>query len=304
MQFTGRIFMDIYRAFQSRSVSIIGIYRAASKGTQSTLPYVYTNPTYDVLMSSGDILFAIGHPTNINDCIEEFKNPIVRYPNGNLGLASSIQAAITGPFKHARSVKILNFFLERNDKKTEVLTQANMNLGRRLLSPTYLQKEEEKLALSKEATSKIIIIQKLYRGFMARKIYKIKAYEKLRANAAAKIQARIRGAVTRKRVNVKPKRRKYSITRKKNDEVCVFSPIDEDSFSGKKSSEKNDPNLNEEDKSDRKKAADKIQRLFKMHKIRQEEKKALGDASSVNIKKNYDHFKTKHVHNHKYHPSK
>jgi hypothetical protein len=213
-------------------------------------------------MSSGDVLFAIGHPSAVNDCLEEFKNPIVRYNNGNLGLASNIQAAITGPFKHSKSVKMLS--LNAQKEREEKVKQASAKRGA-IITPV----------LAADTQAKLVVIQKLARGYLARvRVQKMVAEKiKQRHNCAIKIQARFRGAKARSTFQRMKQKRLRTI----NENPSLKSTDIDHAHNTKIKNT----------------SAAKIQKLFKNYKLRIEEKRALGDSSQVDIAKKYRSLRKK-----------
>ena len=84
------MFVDLFRAFRSRSILVLGLYRSSSKSTGSALPYVFTSPWAGTVLRAGDMVYLYGHPKTITNAIEEISKSFVKNVKGNLGLASSV----------------------------------------------------------------------------------------------------------------------------------------------------------------------------------------------------------------------
>ena len=85
-----RTFVDLFRAFRSRGVQVLGLYRSSRKSTGSALPYVFTCPWARTELHDGDMVYLFGHPKTIGETIAEISQAFLRNKKGNFGLACSV----------------------------------------------------------------------------------------------------------------------------------------------------------------------------------------------------------------------
>jgi hypothetical protein len=89
--YVGHMFVDLFRAFRSKGILVLGLYRSSLKSTGSALPYVFTCPWAGTVLRSGDNVYLHGHPKSITEAIEEISKAFVKNIKGNLGLACAME---------------------------------------------------------------------------------------------------------------------------------------------------------------------------------------------------------------------
>jgi len=87
----GHMFVDLFRAFRSRGILVLGLYRSSLMSTGSALPYVFTSPWAGTVLRSGDMVYVYGHPKSIADSVKEISQSFVKNKKGNFGLACSLE---------------------------------------------------------------------------------------------------------------------------------------------------------------------------------------------------------------------
>eukprot|EP00918_Siedleckia_nematoides_P108105 GHVU01235835.1.p1 GENE.GHVU01235835.1~~GHVU01235835.1.p1 ORF type:complete len:1229 (-),score=136.46 GHVU01235835.1:39-3617(-) len=90
LPFIGRFYVDLFRAFQSRNLLIIAVYRAPLTSNGSILPYVFTAPHAEVELRFGDKIFVIGNPATLVESIPILGERLVSNPDGSYSLDHSI----------------------------------------------------------------------------------------------------------------------------------------------------------------------------------------------------------------------
>lgn len=100
LPFIGRFFVDLFRAFQSRNLLIIAVYRAPLTSNGSILPYVFTAPHAEVELRFGDKVFVIGNPATLVESVPILGERLVSNPDGSLSLDHSIGEQLVDE-KHA-----------------------------------------------------------------------------------------------------------------------------------------------------------------------------------------------------------
>ena len=89
--YIGRTFRDIFRAFNSRNIIILGIYRAPYPDDLSVLPFAYGCPKPDSVMRADDSIYVIANPFNLRKSLISLELPFVQgitedtFVLGNLG---------------------------------------------------------------------------------------------------------------------------------------------------------------------------------------------------------------------------
>ena len=68
--FIGRIYQDLFRAFVSRHLMPIGLYRATDHEAKSSLPFVYICPPFDAKLRSGDRMYVFGSPHRLTHALK------------------------------------------------------------------------------------------------------------------------------------------------------------------------------------------------------------------------------------------
>ena len=66
--FAGRRFLDLFRAFLSKSIFVLALYRSPDPTEDATaiLPYVYTCPNNDTILHSKDRAFVFCNPQELD----------------------------------------------------------------------------------------------------------------------------------------------------------------------------------------------------------------------------------------------
>jgi len=75
--FVGGKFQDIFRAFISRNILILGIYRSSSKEDLSFMPFVYTCPFKDSILRKEDKLYVVADPLVLKKSMNSLQLPFV-----------------------------------------------------------------------------------------------------------------------------------------------------------------------------------------------------------------------------------
>ena len=88
--FVDRYFVDLFRAFMSRSLMVIAIYRSTSPAEGSTLPFVYTSPLPDTLLRFKDRIFILCSPDTLRDNIDILSTPLQEYADGSLYMSDTL----------------------------------------------------------------------------------------------------------------------------------------------------------------------------------------------------------------------
>jgi hypothetical protein len=81
----GRTFQDVFRAFSSRCVLILGVYRAPSTEDESLLPFVIASPRSDMLLRQNDYLYAYANPAVLARSFQYLSLPLVPLGNASGG---------------------------------------------------------------------------------------------------------------------------------------------------------------------------------------------------------------------------
>ena len=67
--FAGRRFLDLFRAFLSKSIFVLALYRSPDSkedGAKAILPYVYTCPNNDTILHARDRAFVFCNPKELD----------------------------------------------------------------------------------------------------------------------------------------------------------------------------------------------------------------------------------------------
>ena len=75
--FVGGLFIDIFRAFISRNILVLGMYRSSSREDMSYMPYVYTCPFKDSILRESDQLYVIADPVVLKRSMNSLQLPFV-----------------------------------------------------------------------------------------------------------------------------------------------------------------------------------------------------------------------------------
>jgi len=95
--FIGSYFVDIFRAFLSRNLMIMAIYRAPVLQDGAILPFVFTSPYADVLIRENDRIFVLCSPEALENNFSLFEQNFVIGDDGNLSLAGTIGEQLKVP---------------------------------------------------------------------------------------------------------------------------------------------------------------------------------------------------------------
>ena len=86
LTFNGRFFVDLYRAFLSRNIYILALYRAPDAKEKSILPYVCSCPRPDAVLRPGDRAFIYCSPVQLKKALEQGLNlALIPQPDGSIG---------------------------------------------------------------------------------------------------------------------------------------------------------------------------------------------------------------------------
>jgi potassium large conductance calcium-activated channel subfamily M alpha protein 1 len=107
------MFVDLFRAFRSRGILVLGLYRSSLMSTGSALPYVFTSPWADTTLRSGDMVYVYGHPVSIAEVILDISKTFVQNKKGNFGLACAIDGVTGAGRTRQRSVTRANIPVRR-----------------------------------------------------------------------------------------------------------------------------------------------------------------------------------------------
>ena len=88
--FVNRYFVDLYRAFMSRGLMVIALYRAPVTTDGAILPFVLTSPSAGTLIHDGDKLFIVCNPKTLTDNLSVLTEPLVEWPDGSLSLGDTL----------------------------------------------------------------------------------------------------------------------------------------------------------------------------------------------------------------------
>lgn len=99
LPFHGRLFVDIFRSYQSRGILVLGLYRSPIPATEAILPYVFTSPWADTIIRENDKIYLFGHPTVIKEAVNEFNAGFVTSSKGEIGLRSNIPLSNLSDFR-------------------------------------------------------------------------------------------------------------------------------------------------------------------------------------------------------------
>lgn len=146
--FIGRFFVDLFRAFQSRNLLIIAIYRAPLSSNGSILPYVFTAPHAEVELRYGDKVFVIANPAILAESVPILGERLVSNPDGSISLDHSIGEQLVDE-KHADHRKIDEDAKDLSD----TTTRDNKKVTSTLTSPAGLLTQPTSAV--KEAVSEI-----------------------------------------------------------------------------------------------------------------------------------------------------
>ena len=83
-------YVDLFRAYRSRGILVLGLYRSALMSTGSALPYVFTSPWASTILRGGDFMYLYGHPKVVAKVTEEISQNFVVNKKGNFGLVCSL----------------------------------------------------------------------------------------------------------------------------------------------------------------------------------------------------------------------
>lgn len=75
-QFVTRYFKDIFRAFLSKNVLVVGIYRCINRQENALMPYVFTCPPKTAILRLEDKLFVYANPVHLKYAEEQLALPI------------------------------------------------------------------------------------------------------------------------------------------------------------------------------------------------------------------------------------
>jgi len=76
--FVGETYQDVFRAFISRNILVLGLYRSASEEDQSYLPYVYGSPSPTSKCRAEDRLFVLCDNFTLEKALVSLQLPIVQ----------------------------------------------------------------------------------------------------------------------------------------------------------------------------------------------------------------------------------
>ena len=75
--FVGGKFQDVFRAFISRNILVIGMYRSSSAEDLSFMPFVYTCPFKDSILRKNDQLYVIADPMVLKKSMNSLQLPFI-----------------------------------------------------------------------------------------------------------------------------------------------------------------------------------------------------------------------------------
>lgn len=77
LNYVGMTFGDVFRAFGSRNILVLGIYRAPFEDDLSMLPFAYSCPKSSALMRTEDRLYVVASPLRLRKCLVTLELPLI-----------------------------------------------------------------------------------------------------------------------------------------------------------------------------------------------------------------------------------
>lgn len=89
----GCFFVDLFRAYLSRYILVMALYRGPDEADGNVLSYSLTSPPPDLILRENDRIFAFGNPQEVLDCGEQFQ--VVRLNHREVSLSQPLSSFLS-----------------------------------------------------------------------------------------------------------------------------------------------------------------------------------------------------------------